>query len=60
MLYKLGRFMQLVALLGILPAAIAGQALDHLTQGQMFLWTGIGIVVFLLGWLVQQASGKSE
>ena len=60
MLYKVGRVMQLVALFGILPAAIAGQALEHLSQGQMFLWTGVGIVVFLLGWLTQQASGKSE
>jgi hypothetical protein len=58
MLYKLGRFLQFVGLFVILPIAIAGQALDHLTQGQMFLWTGVGIAVFYVGWNLQQTGKK--
>lgn len=55
MLYKLGRFLQFVGLFVILPLAVAGQALDHLTEGQMFVWTGVGIGIFYLGWNLQQA-----
>jgi hypothetical protein len=55
MLYKMGRFLQFVGLFIILPAAIVGQARDDLTLGQMFVWTGVGIAVFYLGWNLQQA-----
>jgi hypothetical protein len=54
MLYKLGRFLQFVGLFVILPIAIVGQALNRLSEGQMFLWTGVGIGVFYLGWNLQQ------
>jgi len=55
MLYKLGRFLQFVGLFVILPVAIVGQAREDLTLGQMFVWTGVGIGVFYLGWNLQQA-----
>ena len=54
MLYKLGRFLQFLGLFIVLPAAVVGQALEHLTLGQMFIWTGVGIAVFYLGWNLQQ------
>jgi hypothetical protein len=56
MLYKLARFMQAIGLFIILPLAMAGQAADALTLGQMLLWAGVGIGVFSLGWLLQQAN----
>ena len=58
MLYKLGRSLQFIGLFVVLPVAIAGQALDRLTQGEMFLWTGVGVAVFYLGWNLQQSARK--
>ena len=58
MLYKVGRFLQFVGLFVILPLAMAGQAADTLTLGQMFIWAGAGIGVFYVGWSMQQASKK--
>jgi hypothetical protein len=55
MLYKLGRFLQLAGLI-ILPIAIAGQALESLTLGQMLLLAGIGAGVFYVGWNLQQSN----
>ena len=55
MLYKLGRFLQFVGLFFILPIAIAGQAVESLTLEQMFLWAGVGVGVFYLGWMLQQS-----
>lgn len=54
MLYKVGRFLQFIGLFIILPAAIVGQAREDLTLGQMFVWTGVGIAVFYLGWSLQE------
>jgi hypothetical protein len=34
---------------------MAGNIAEKLTEGQMLLVAGAGIVVFLLGWLLQQA-----
>ena len=56
MLHKLGRFLQFIGLFIVLPLAIVGQALEHLTLGQMFLWTGVGIVIFYVGWHLQQSA----
>ena len=54
MLHKLGRFLQFIGLFVILPAAIAGQAMERLSEGQMLLWTGVGIALFYMGWNMQQ------
>jgi hypothetical protein len=55
MLYKLGRVLQLVGLI-VLPIAMAGNATDRLTLGKMLILAGGGILVFFIGWLLQQSS----
>ena len=59
MLYKLGRFLQLVPLL-LLPIAMVGELRESIGQGQMLMWAGVGVGVFLIGRMLQQAGGKSE
>ncbi len=56
MLYKLGRFLQVVGLL-LLPVAIAGNiAPDQpLDLRQSLTLSAIGMGIFGLGWLIQQA-----
>ena len=56
-LYKLGRVLQLLALL-LLPLAIAGNLSPEapLSLGQSLLLSGAGVAVFLVGYLLQQAS----
>jgi hypothetical protein len=57
MAYKLGRILQLVAMI-ILPAAIAGQMMERLsTKGELML-LGIGVLVFYIGWRLQEG-GKA-
>ena len=51
------RVLQLVGLL-ILPIAIAGQAAESMGEGRMLMWAGVGILVFMVGWWVQQSGGK--
>jgi hypothetical protein len=56
MLYKLGRFLQLLGLL-ILPIAMAGNMVDErLSLKHMLFLAGAGVVVFFLGWLLQQST----
>jgi hypothetical protein len=51
MLYKLGRFLQLVGLL-ILPIAMAGELSESMSLGRMLVWACLGIAVFMAGrWL---------
>jgi hypothetical protein len=57
MLYKLGRFLQLLGLL-ITPVGIAGNVAR---EEEVNVKTSLGIaaggmIVFLIGWLLQQAS----
>jgi len=54
MLYKAGRFLQFAGLL-ILPVAMAGNAAEKLDLKQMLFLCLAGILVFSLGWLLQQA-----
>jgi hypothetical protein len=56
MLYKVGRVLQLVGLL-LLPLAIAGNLSpeDPLSLGRSLTISGIGVGVFILGYLLQQA-----
>jgi hypothetical protein len=60
MRYKLGRFLQFVGLFVIMPLSIAGQVMEKLTLGQMFLVAGVGVVVFYLGQMLQRSSGSSS
>ena len=59
-LYKLGRLMQLVGMI-LLPLAIAGNLSPEntLTLKESLLLLGTGVVVFTLGWFLQQA-GRPE
>lgn len=56
MAYKLGRLLQLAGLI-LLPVAIAGQASDSMSLGQMLTWACVGIALFMLGRMLQ---GKGE
>ncbi len=56
MLYKIGRFLQLLGLL-ILPVAISGNALERLDLKDSLLMSAAGVGVFAVGWLCQQAGG---
>jgi len=57
MLFKLGRFLQLLGLL-ICPAGIAGNVArpEEVTLKVSLMIGGAGIVIFTLGWLLQQAA----
>jgi hypothetical protein len=57
MLYRLGRFLQLLGLL-ILPAAIAGNLAreDQIDLKVSLAMSAVGIIVFTIGWLIQQGS----
>lgn len=55
MLYKFGRLLQLLGLL-ILPVAIAGDATGRVEFKHSLSLSAVGMVVFFLGWLVQQAA----
>jgi hypothetical protein len=55
MLYKLARFLQLLGLL-ICPAGVAGNVLrpEEVTLKETLMIAAGGIVVFTVGWLLQQ------
>jgi hypothetical protein len=57
MLYKLGRFLQLLGLI-LLPVAIAGNVAreEIINLKVSLLISGIGIGIFFLGWWLQQAT----
>jgi hypothetical protein len=55
MIYKLGRFLQLLGLL-ILPVAIAGEVANKLELKHSLALSLVGMVVFSAGWLVQQGA----
>ena len=57
MLYKLGRLLQLIGMV-ILPIAIAGNLAGNLQTKGVFALLGIGVVVFYVGWRIQEA-GKA-
>jgi hypothetical protein len=56
MLYKLGRALQVAGML-ILPVGMAGNILrpEQITVKDSLVIAGVGIVVFGIGWLLQQA-----
>jgi hypothetical protein len=57
MLYRLGRFLQLLGLI-ILPLAIAGNLAreDQIDLKTSLTMSAAGVGVFVLGWLIQQSS----
>jgi hypothetical protein len=56
MLYKFGRVLQLLGLL-LLPVAIAGNVAreDQINLKVSLTISAVGILIFLLGWMLQQA-----
>jgi hypothetical protein len=52
---SVGRFLQLAGLI-ILPFAIAGNVVEQLSLKDSLTMSGIGILVFSLGWLLQQGA----
>ena len=57
MTYKLGRFLQLVGLL-VVPTGIAGNLArpESIDLKMSLTIAGIGMLVFSLGWLMQQSN----
>ena len=55
-MFALGRLLQLTGLI-LLPVAIAGNLVDErLTLMQSLTLSAIGVLVFSLGWLLQQGA----
>jgi hypothetical protein len=59
-IYKLGRLLQIIGLI-LLPVAIAGNLTpdQRLDLRSSLVLSGVGMLVFFLGWLLQQA-GRPE
>jgi hypothetical protein len=58
MLYTLGRALQFLGLI-ILPVAIAGNlANERLSLADSLKLSALGIVVFTIGWLMQQGTKR--
>ena len=57
MLYKLARFLQLLGLL-ICPVGIAGNVLrpEEVTLKATLMIAAAGVLIFTLGWLLQQST----
>jgi hypothetical protein len=60
MLYKLGRALQVAGMV-ILPVGMAGNIVrpEQITVQESLVIAGVGLGVFALGWLLQQA-GRSR
>jgi len=61
MLYKFGRFLQLLGLV-ILPIAMAGNMArpEEVTLWRSLGLSGAGVLLFGMGWLLQQATGPGQ
>ena len=59
MLYRLGRLLQVIGMI-LLPLAIVANLApkDAIDLKTSLTLSGIGVVVFFVGWLVQQAGRK--
>ena len=57
MLYRIGRFLQVVGMI-LLPIGMAGNIADpdRFSPKLMYLFLGAGIVLFALGWFLQESS----
>jgi hypothetical protein len=53
MLYRFGRLLPLAGLI-ILPAAIAGDLAEKLDLKQSLALSGVGVLIFFAGWMLQQ------
>ena len=55
MRYHLGRLLQLVGMI-VLPVSLSGEVAGHLTLGDSLKLSTLGIVIFIVGWLVQRGA----
>jgi hypothetical protein len=57
MVYRLGRFLQLLGLL-IAPVGMAGNLADkeHVSEGKVLGILAAGVLVFAIGWLIQRGA----
>ncbi|MCS7045966.1 MAG: hypothetical protein NZO58_06390 [Gemmataceae bacterium] len=55
LVYRTARAMQLVGMI-LLPVAIAGEAAGKLTLRESLALSALGVIVFALGWSLQQFS----
>lgn len=58
MLYSLGRLLQTISLFLILPAVLMGQALERIDVRTMYWGCGAGVLIFTVGWLLQELGKK--
>jgi hypothetical protein len=58
MLFRIARLLQFAGLI-ILPAAIAGNVAEKLDLRQSLTWSGVGMAIFFLGWVLQRSLGSS-
>jgi hypothetical protein len=56
LLYRIGRFLQVAGML-VMPAGMAGNMIDPVRVDikTSLMVAGAGIVIFTIGWLLQQA-----
>lgn len=57
MLYSLGRLLQLAGMI-CLPLGIAGNISEKISVTAVYQFTIVGIGLFVVGYWMQQASGK--
>ncbi len=55
MLYSTARVLQFVGLI-ILPLAVSGNVAEKLDLKQSLTLSSVGLAVFVIGWLLQQAT----
>jgi hypothetical protein len=59
MLYKLGRVLQIIGMI-VLPVGMVGNIVrpDQITVQESLAIAGVGVAIFVVGWLIQQAGRK--
>ena len=59
MVYKLGRFLQIVGLI-LLPVAMAGNLVPEqaVSLGNMLTLMIVGVVIFVMGWILQYVGNR--
>jgi hypothetical protein len=56
MRYNLARALQFISLFVILPLGVAGNLAGKLSLNEMLAYAGVGVLIFLTGWLLQQSA----
>lgn len=52
--YQAGRVFQFIGLI-VLPLAISGNVAEKLNLKESLIMSGVGMVIFFFGWLLQEA-----